>query len=176
MGLKHLRVEQLSGRFAEPNRLQMKKMVNHMRLKISHPDQNWKSLWISITLVTYILENLMILLSVFGAAHSIPKWNLSCPSKSIRQDWNDDQCWLMVAACIIGRVEILQGNRCCGYTVLVVTLCGRGLETSMILPTHTISLLPDLLWFGESQGGMTLDAQASAVQQVLRRKGSIKHT
>ena len=30
-------------------------------------------------------------------------------------------------------------NLCCGYTVLVVTLCGRGLETSMILPTHTTS-------------------------------------
>ena len=36
--------------------------------------------------------------------------------------------------------------------------------------THHI-IAPDLLWFGESQGGTTLDAQASAVQQVLEAEG-----
>ena len=36
--------------------------------------------------------------------------------------------------------------------------------------THHI-IAPDLLWFGDSQGGLTLDAQASAVQQVLEAEG-----
>ena len=36
--------------------------------------------------------------------------------------------------------------------------------------THHI-IAPDLLWFGESQGGLTLDAQASAVQKVLEAEG-----
>mgnify|MGYP000017617200 CR=1 FL=1 len=36
--------------------------------------------------------------------------------------------------------------------------------------THHI-IAPDLLWFGESQGGLTLDAQARAVQQILETEG-----
>ena len=36
--------------------------------------------------------------------------------------------------------------------------------------THHI-IAPDLLWFGDSQGGLTLDAQASAVQKVLEAEG-----
>ena len=36
--------------------------------------------------------------------------------------------------------------------------------------THHI-IAPDLLWFGDSQGGLTLDAQAAAVQKVLEAEG-----
>ena len=59
----------------------------------------------------------------------------------------------MVVACIIGRVEILQESLCCGYTVLVVTPCGRGLEIlNDFADTHHI-IAPDLLWFGEAKVG-----------------------
>ena len=36
--------------------------------------------------------------------------------------------------------------------------------------THHI-IAPDLLWFGDSQGGLTLDAQATAVHRVLEAEG-----
>ena len=36
--------------------------------------------------------------------------------------------------------------------------------------THRI-IAPDMLWFGDSQGGLTLDAQARAVQRVLEAEG-----
>jgi pimeloyl-ACP methyl ester carboxylesterase len=36
--------------------------------------------------------------------------------------------------------------------------------------THRI-IAPDMLWFGDSQGGLTLDAQARAVQHVLEAEG-----
>ena len=76
----------------------------------------------------------------------------------------------MVAVCIIGRGVILSGEPLLwlhGFGGDALWAWSRNLHD--FADTHHI-IAPDLLWFGDSQGGLTLDAQAAAVQQFLRLK------